>query len=239
VPQISHFKLHLVAASTRLLVPDSLLEEERDVVEDGGNDDDYDGGARSRQRANLAPQRHADRDVAVNSHQNDHPDGHVLRDRRQRPDVRLEVRERGVECAPGVAAAPLSVRVQVMDRFHRLDEHAGDQVDNVDYRQGLQQPVGGAVLVAIASQDDERQRVADETDETEQADKAYVNDDSERHVASAGGRCRRGVGTSAALVALNQVHQHVGHVPGLSADVPRPLVWRNVDHRDHRGRIPR
>ena len=202
VSQFRRIQRDLVAVGARSLVVDNLLEEAWDVVADSGDDDDRDGSTRSRQRADLASQRHADRDVAIDGHQHDHPDcqhdhphsdghqhdhpdRHGLRDRRQRPDVRLEVRERHVKSAPGAATPPFSLRIEVVDRFHRLDQQAGDQVDDVDDGQRLQQPVRGAVLVTVAAQNDERERVADEADEAEQSDDADVDDDSKHEVAGA------------------------------------------------------
>ena len=139
-----------------------------------------------------------------------------------------------VERAPRAAVAPLlRLRVEVVDRLDGLDEDARDQVDDVDDGERLEQPVGGAVLVAVAAQDHERQRVADEADETEQADDADVDEDSERDVASAR---RRAVGPAAQLAVLEQTQQHLRHVGRLgqlqTAPVLQLLVRRNIRHHD-------
>ena len=184
--QLGGVDLDLVATVACFLVLDRLLEETRNVVEDGGNDDDRDRGTCPRQRTNLAPQRHTYRNVAIYGHQHDHPDRHRLRDRRQRPNVRLEERVRRAERAPGAAASPLRPRVKLVDRFDGLDEYAGDQVDDVDDGERLEQPVCGAVLVTVAAQNHKRESVSDEADEAEQADDTDVYDDSEHEVTGAG-----------------------------------------------------
>ena len=67
VSQLGGSQLDLVPAAAHLPVPDRLLEETRNVVQDGGNDDNGDGGMRPRQGANLASQRHTYGNVAIYS----------------------------------------------------------------------------------------------------------------------------------------------------------------------------
>lgn len=188
-------------ASVGLALDDAALEEHWHVVENGDDDDGGDGRTSSGHRPHLAAQRHANGDEPIDGDQQHDPDRDGLGNGRQRPNVRFDVRERAVQrvadggsprrrrtvggAADAVGAAG---RRQTVDGFDRLNEDAGDEIQYVDDCQRLEKPVGCAVLIAIASQNNDRQTVTDETDQAEQTDDEDVDDNSirvERLVAAA------------------------------------------------------
>ena len=156
---------HHAAAVARATLIDDALEETRHVVEDGGRGEDDDGAASALRTAQMTLERPADGDVAVERHEDDHPDGGGLRRRRHHPNVGLGAHHGGGQRR----------RHGRVGRLQRLDEDARRQVGGVDGRQRLQQPRGRPVAAGVAVQHGDGQRVAEEAKQADGADRVHVD----------------------------------------------------------------
>jgi len=122
------------------------FHHQRDIVDDGEDDDEGDCTTCSLDGAYLALERVTDGDVAINGDEKDHPHGGHLSHGSQRPYVRLK------KCKQlaGVDAQPIG---DVPGGLKGLDKETGEEVDHVDHRQRLKQPVRRALLVVVAPED--------------------------------------------------------------------------------------
>src|SRR6218665_46470 len=112
----------------------------------------------------------ADGQVAVDGDQQYDPDGHRLGEGRQRPDVWFDVREVVDQLRQPVGA--------VVDRLEGLDEGAGNEVEGVNDRQRLEEPIRRVgLLIPVAAQHPDRQGVPGQADYAEHPNNVDVDDD--------------------------------------------------------------
>lgn len=146
------------------------FEEQRQVIENGSDDHHSDGHTGTIDAAQVGLEGLADGCKAIAGDENQHPDGGRLCYGSSRPNVDLHVGKGGLEGGQPVG--------QVTDCLHGLDEDAGDQVERVQDGERLQQPIRGVLLVVVTPQDNDRQPVAKETEEAEEADDEDVDEEN-------------------------------------------------------------
>jgi hypothetical protein len=126
-------------------------------------------------RSNL--QWFADGNVTISRDQHDNPNSHCLGDGSRRPCVRLNVRKPPAQRRSFVE--PVCVFVYRLDWLY---EDARRQVQRVDDRQRLKQPVCGVRFVSVAVQYRYRQQVSEQTRNAQNAYDVNVDHDTVEHV---------------------------------------------------------
>ena len=150
-----------------------MLEEARHVVDDGQDDDDDDLDASPTLQRRCAEFLDSSTDgvVSVDGDQHRQPDRDRVGDHCRRPDVD-DVVERLVDGlqVPGVR----------VDGWQGVNGEGDEEQKGVADGHALQQKDGGGVGLVLATEDNERRDVADQSEHTERTDQRRAHDEVEQ-----------------------------------------------------------